>query len=689
MPCNLYGPGDYFHPERSHVIPALMQRFHDAARDGAEVVTCWGSGTPRREFMHVDDVAEACGFLLQAYSGEGHLNVGTGSDITIREPRPTRRPRHRLSPAASSGTPASPTAPCSSAWTSRASARWAGARASASAQGLEATYRWFLEQPALRTLSERAQCASPSSASATTPRPGRAASCSTCSNATRTVDTFFAEADVAAVRRAAPASTRRATTPSSILQLHEAFALLSGRHPNVTFAPMYDAMWRGGAFSWKPSFNAAKILCFSWALRAEVMRRGAVHALVQYFPDPAGRPPRSPDFDTLHGFLWYRRRDIPPETVFALTRARPSPPSPSTTRPTRAMTCLPGRRRRPCRPAAAQHLVGGWRRLRDSARRAPTSSSRRARWRASAWPSSKPWRRGLCVVARDAPTMNEYISHGRNGLLYAPDRVAPLDFTTARDLGAQARDSMRRGRARWDAGLPALLDFLADAPPRTDRRRAAPTDRRAPRPRPPTAGDPLRRREASATTPRGSAAPSPRRPADRAMIRGHHLAPRPAAARRCSASPSSRPPGPGCSRARSGPTGPRGLGVAGSHADPSRRAAPPWRRAAAERRSSSPRCCCAAGAAGAVSPEVDASSPAATCRRIGRAQRARLVPACAGGRGRRRAPPRSVLAALRRQRRGAQEAQRRAAPPARAGLRPGRLAATGSPRRSAARRRNR
>ncbi|MFN7001452.1 MAG: NAD-dependent epimerase/dehydratase family protein, partial [Elioraea tepidiphila] len=83
MPCNLYGPGDYFHPERSHVIPALLQRFHEAAREGRESVTCWGSGTPRREFMHVDDVADACAFLLRHYSGESHLNIGTGTDIAI------------------------------------------------------------------------------------------------------------------------------------------------------------------------------------------------------------------------------------------------------------------------------------------------------------------------------------------------------------------------------------------------------------------------------------------------------------------------------------------------------------------------------------------------------------------------------------------------------------------------------
>jgi GDP-L-fucose synthase len=85
MPCNLYGPGDYFHPEFSHVIPALLQRFHDAARRSQPTVTCWGSGMPRREFMHVDDLAAACVFLLRHYSAELHINAGTGDDIAIAE----------------------------------------------------------------------------------------------------------------------------------------------------------------------------------------------------------------------------------------------------------------------------------------------------------------------------------------------------------------------------------------------------------------------------------------------------------------------------------------------------------------------------------------------------------------------------------------------------------------------------
>lgn len=150
MPCNLYGPGDYFHPERSHVIPALLQRFHQAARDGAEVVTCWGTGAPRREFLHVDDLADACAFLLAHYSGEGHLNVGTGADITIAElaaaiarvtgyagriawdtskPDGTMLKRMDVSRLAAMG------------WRARTGFD----------EGLAGTYRWFLEQPALRS----------------------------------------------------------------------------------------------------------------------------------------------------------------------------------------------------------------------------------------------------------------------------------------------------------------------------------------------------------------------------------------------------------------------------------------------------------------------------------------------------------------------------------------------------------
>jgi GDP-L-fucose synthase len=85
MPTNLYGPGDNFHPERSHVLPAMIRRFHEAHETGAPSVTLWGSGSPRREFLHVDDLARAVLFLLERYDEPEHINVGVGEDVTIRE----------------------------------------------------------------------------------------------------------------------------------------------------------------------------------------------------------------------------------------------------------------------------------------------------------------------------------------------------------------------------------------------------------------------------------------------------------------------------------------------------------------------------------------------------------------------------------------------------------------------------
>ena len=85
MPTNLYGPGDNFDPQGSHVLPALIRRFHEARQSGAAAVTLWGTGRPRREFLHVDDCAEACVFLMREYSAELPLNVGVGRDISIAE----------------------------------------------------------------------------------------------------------------------------------------------------------------------------------------------------------------------------------------------------------------------------------------------------------------------------------------------------------------------------------------------------------------------------------------------------------------------------------------------------------------------------------------------------------------------------------------------------------------------------
>ena len=85
MPTNLYGPNDNYHPTHSHVLPALIRRFHEAKESGAKEVVCWGTGTALREFLYVDDLADACVYLMNTYSGNETVNLGTGKELTIKE----------------------------------------------------------------------------------------------------------------------------------------------------------------------------------------------------------------------------------------------------------------------------------------------------------------------------------------------------------------------------------------------------------------------------------------------------------------------------------------------------------------------------------------------------------------------------------------------------------------------------
>lgn len=85
MPTNLYGPNDNYHPTHSHVVPALIRRFHEAKTEGRNEVTCWGDGSPLREFLYVDDLANLCVFLMNHYSGNETVNAGTGKELTIKE----------------------------------------------------------------------------------------------------------------------------------------------------------------------------------------------------------------------------------------------------------------------------------------------------------------------------------------------------------------------------------------------------------------------------------------------------------------------------------------------------------------------------------------------------------------------------------------------------------------------------
>jgi len=145
MPTNLYGPHDNFDLQSSHVLPALMRKFHDARAEGRDEVTIWGTGAPRREFLHVDDLADACLFLMRHYQGDEHINVGTGEDLSIRELAETLReivaPGVRLAFDASKpdGTPRKlldVSRLHALGWRHRIGLR----------EGIRSTYDWFLAQ---------------------------------------------------------------------------------------------------------------------------------------------------------------------------------------------------------------------------------------------------------------------------------------------------------------------------------------------------------------------------------------------------------------------------------------------------------------------------------------------------------------------------------------------------------------
>lgn len=145
MPTNLYGPGDNFDLENSHVLPALLRKAHEAKLAGERSLAVWGSGRPRREFMHVDDLADALVFLLERYSGSEHVNVGVGSDVSIRELAQAVTAAVGLEadlvfdPSMPDGTPRKLMD------VSRLTAMGWQAKIGLT-DGIEQTYRWFLEQ---------------------------------------------------------------------------------------------------------------------------------------------------------------------------------------------------------------------------------------------------------------------------------------------------------------------------------------------------------------------------------------------------------------------------------------------------------------------------------------------------------------------------------------------------------------
>jgi GDP-L-fucose synthase len=158
MPTNLYGPHDNFDLSSSHVLPALIRKFHDAKVAGTPEVVVWGTGSPRREFLHVDDLADACVFLMERYSDRSHINIGTGIDLTIRElaemVRATVYPAARIvwDDTKPDGAPRKlldVSRLHALGWTHRVELR----------QGVEETYRWFSGQTQLGDVSRHRQLA--------------------------------------------------------------------------------------------------------------------------------------------------------------------------------------------------------------------------------------------------------------------------------------------------------------------------------------------------------------------------------------------------------------------------------------------------------------------------------------------------------------------------------------------------
>ncbi len=146
MPTNLYGPGDNFDLTSSHVLPAMIRKFDDARREGRTAVEIWGTGSPMREFLHVDDLADACVYLMDTYENDQHINVGTGADLTIREL--AELVRDIVHPAAELVFDASKPdgTPRKVLDVSRLTAL--GWKPSITLrEGIEGTYRWYLENP--------------------------------------------------------------------------------------------------------------------------------------------------------------------------------------------------------------------------------------------------------------------------------------------------------------------------------------------------------------------------------------------------------------------------------------------------------------------------------------------------------------------------------------------------------------
>jgi glycosyltransferase involved in cell wall biosynthesis len=246
-----------------------------------------------------------------------------------------------------------------------------------------------------------------------------------------------------------------------ILQAHECFQYINADHPNIVFVPMYDAMIWHGAFYWRDIFNCAKVLCFSSALHQEVVIRNQTSAYFQYYPDPA-QYPKVLNYSAPRGYYWRRRNEIGCPVIQALTKGFAfeqftlhDVPDPG---------CSIADEVRGPWVTSARYTVTGWHASeKDNLEHLSKHNiyfAPRIR-EGIGFGFLKAMSMGFCVVAPNTATHNEYIAQGCTGVLYPPDKPEAVDLQRHGEMGLRARDSMERGRRRWEARSEEILEFLA------------------------------------------------------------------------------------------------------------------------------------------------------------------------------------------------------------------------------------
>ena len=274
-----------------------------------------------------------------------------------------------------------------------------------------------------------------------------------------TVDRYFPRTGAGDLPPESPPFDPGAYDIVVIYQVHEAFRLVPEEHPNVVFVPMYDSHVLDGCFYWSRAFERGKVLCFSAALYEQVAQRTARAAWFQYFPDPEAFPAVE-DYRSPRGFFWMRRASFGPGLIARVAAGVEFEefhvhlaPDPGEGLP------------------AAEALGVRTRKLRTSEWFAGRDEYIECVRRANVYFAPRlvegiglgfleAMAMGLCVVAPDTPTHNEYISPGVNGALYDPRRPEAVDLSRFSDLGRRARESVVRGRRRWEASLDDLFEFI-------------------------------------------------------------------------------------------------------------------------------------------------------------------------------------------------------------------------------------